>query len=142
VKYFRSWFLSPSGFDSSPQSHLFFFVVSRQFPENIPLSRKASVLGSNLLSICIRPPSFLRAAGSCAPLPGDPARAGMAPAMSGDARPPPQGTAPYALYQFGTSGAAVAVATAVTHPLGQLTALTRYYYWAGSDWQLASRMLI
>ncbi|KAF7071102.1 hypothetical protein CFC21_076513 [Triticum aestivum] len=37
--------------------------------------------------------------------------------MSGDARSPPRGGAPYALYQFGTSGAAVAVATAVTHPL-------------------------
>ncbi|KAM3272954.1 hypothetical protein ACQJBY_042789 [Aegilops geniculata] len=37
--------------------------------------------------------------------------------MSGDARTPPRGAAPYALYQFGTSGAAVAVATAVTHPL-------------------------
>uniref|UniRef100_A0ACD5Y5L4 Uncharacterized protein n=1 Tax=Avena sativa TaxID=4498 RepID=A0ACD5Y5L4_AVESA len=41
----------------------------------------------------------------------------MAPPISGDARLPPQGTATYALYQFGTSGAAVAVATAVTHPL-------------------------
>lgn len=29
----------------------------------------------------------------------------------------------YALYHFGTSGAAVAAATAVTHPLGQLPAL-------------------
>jgi solute carrier family 25 uncoupling protein 8/9 len=51
----------------------------------------------------------------------------MAPPMSGHAQPPLQGTARYALYQFGTSGAAVAVATAVTHPLGQLTALARYY---------------
>ncbi|XBH90258.1 mitochondrial substrate carrier family protein ucpB [Triticum urartu] len=41
----------------------------------------------------------------------------MTSPMSGDARTPPRGAAPYALYQFGTSGAAVAVATAVTHPL-------------------------
>uniref|UniRef100_A0A0A8ZLL1 Uncharacterized protein n=1 Tax=Arundo donax TaxID=35708 RepID=A0A0A8ZLL1_ARUDO len=34
---------------------------------------------------------------------------------SGDARRP----GPYALYHFGTRGAAVTAATAVTHPLGQ-----------------------
>ncbi|GJM95517.1 hypothetical protein PR202_ga12261 [Eleusine coracana subsp. coracana] len=46
---------------------------------------------------------------------------------SGDAQPPAPALAPrpgpYALYHFGTSGAAVAAATAVTHPLGQLPAL-------------------
>lgn len=36
---------------------------------------------------------------------------------SGDARLLVQGAAPYALYHVGTSGTAVAVATAVTHPL-------------------------
>lgn len=39
----------------------------------------------------------------------------------GDARQPLPGR--YGLYHFGTSGAAVAAATAVTHPLGQLAAL-------------------
>jgi hypothetical protein len=39
---------------------------------------------------------------------------------SGDARPPAPATGPgpYALYHFATSGASVAAATAVTHPLG------------------------
>lgn len=39
----------------------------------------------------------------------------------GEARQPLPGR--YALYHFGTSGAAVAAATAVTHPFGQLAAL-------------------
>ncbi|KAE8819968.1 mitochondrial substrate carrier family protein ucpB [Hordeum vulgare] len=52
----------------------------------------------------------------------------MASPMSGDARTPPRGAAPYALYQFGTSGAAVAVATAATHPLGQPIAPARSVY--------------
>jgi hypothetical protein len=39
---------------------------------------------------------------------------------AGDARPPAPATGPgpYALYHFATSGASVAAATAVTHPLG------------------------
>ena len=39
----------------------------------------------------------------------------------GDARQQVRGR--YGLYHFGTSGAAVAAATAFTHPLGQLPAL-------------------
>lgn len=42
---------------------------------------------------------------------------------SGDARQPAPAPWAYALYHFGTSGAAVAAATAVTHPLGQISAL-------------------
>jgi hypothetical protein len=44
---------------------------------------------------------------------------------SGDAGPPAPATGPgpYVLYHFGTSGASVAAATAVTHPLGKLAAL-------------------
>jgi hypothetical protein len=44
---------------------------------------------------------------------------------SGDARPPAPATGPgpYALYHFATSGASVAAATAVTHPLGKLLLL-------------------
>ena len=52
----------------------------------------------------------------------------MASPMSGDARPPPRGAAPYALYQFGTSGAAVAVATAVV--LHATAVLAASLFWA------------
>lgn len=85
---------------------------------------------------------FLRALCEGDPGPGA-GRGAMAQPRSGDARPAPREGTPYALYQFGTSGAAVAVATAVTHPLGQLNCFLQGTWsgWVvGFDWQLAGSL--